>query len=134
MLEEKPWFKSWPEGVKKTSDYPRITLIDHFERVVKKKPEMVYLTFSGVHYTFREIDELSDICNEGYSNRQAEITQDQIPYADTLMDWSKAMKYCGDETVIKRIANSILVDVRRNLELLGEYATQENFKDARIYQ
>lgn len=80
-----------------------------------------------------QIDELSDICNEGYSNRQAEITQDQIPYADTLMDWSKAMKYCGDETVIKRIANSILVDVRRNLELLGEYATQENFKDARIY-
>ncbi|MHA1168115.1 MAG: long-chain-fatty-acid--CoA ligase, partial [Candidatus Hodarchaeales archaeon] len=58
--DEKLWFKSWPEGVKKTTSYPRITLNDHFERAVKKKPDMVYLTFSGVSYTFREINELSD--------------------------------------------------------------------------
>ncbi|MFX1532864.1 MAG: long-chain fatty acid--CoA ligase [Promethearchaeota archaeon] len=60
MTKDKIWFKSWPEGVKKSTDYPLITLQDQFEQLVEKKPSMCFLTFLGMRYTFREINEQAD--------------------------------------------------------------------------
>ncbi|MFX0062975.1 MAG: long-chain fatty acid--CoA ligase [Candidatus Hermodarchaeota archaeon] len=57
MAEDKIWFKSWPEGVKKSTDYPLITLQEQFEQLVEKKPNMCFLTFLGMRYTFKEINE-----------------------------------------------------------------------------
>ncbi|MFX0091194.1 MAG: AMP-binding protein, partial [Candidatus Hodarchaeota archaeon] len=60
MIKDKPWFKSWPENVKKTIIYPEMTLIEHFEKLAIKKPDICFLTFLGIKYTFREIKDQID--------------------------------------------------------------------------
>ncbi|MFX1252260.1 MAG: long-chain fatty acid--CoA ligase [Promethearchaeota archaeon] len=62
MAEDKIWFKSWPEGVKKSTNYPLVTLQEQFEKLVEKKPSMCFLTFLGMRYTFKEINEQADRC------------------------------------------------------------------------
>ena len=87
---------------------------------------------SNISLLKSQIDELSELCNQNSFNK-SENQQDQNLSNDFYIDWSKAMKYCGDESVIKRIAASILNDVRKSLELLKDNLAQQNYKDVVIY-
>ncbi len=59
-MEEKPWFKYWPEGVPKHIDYPEEPLYSILKKTASKLPDKVAFSFMGKKLAFKEVDELSD--------------------------------------------------------------------------
>ncbi|MFX1506899.1 MAG: AMP-binding protein [Promethearchaeota archaeon] len=52
-----PWYDSWPKKVKKTIEYPSITLHKHFEKIVEKNVDHPFLSILGLNYSYREVDD-----------------------------------------------------------------------------
>ncbi|NIM45484.1 MAG: long-chain-fatty-acid--CoA ligase [Nitrososphaeria archaeon] len=59
-MEEKPWFRFWPEGLPRSLEYPEVPLHDLLRQAVDKHPEASAIVFEGRKMSFRELDELSD--------------------------------------------------------------------------
>src|SRR6056297_3088308 len=59
MIENKPYFKYWPDGVKKYVDYPNITIQEHFVKKAEQNKNRTYLSILGVDYSYQRVDEES---------------------------------------------------------------------------
>lgn len=57
---ERPWFKSWPEGLPKTLDYPEVPIFTFLSNTAKKLPKKTAIIFYGYEITFGELDNWSD--------------------------------------------------------------------------
>ncbi len=59
MVEEKPWFRHWPEGVPRTLEYPEGALQDLLGRTARAFPDRPALIFYGRRMTYGQLDEAS---------------------------------------------------------------------------
>jgi long-chain acyl-CoA synthetase len=57
---EKPWFKFWPEGVRKHIDYPEIPLSDFLKKTAGKYPDQTAIVYFDREITYRELNLASD--------------------------------------------------------------------------
>ncbi|MEM3526079.1 MAG: AMP-binding protein, partial [Candidatus Jordarchaeaceae archaeon] len=57
---ERPWFKSWPEGLPKSLDYPEVPIFTFLRNTAKKLPKKTAIIFYGHKITFGELDNWSD--------------------------------------------------------------------------
>jgi len=57
---ERPWFKFWPEGVRKNIDFPEIPLHGLLEETAEKFPEHAAIVYFNKAMTYRELNHLSD--------------------------------------------------------------------------
>ena len=53
---ERPWHGSWPEGVPKTIEYPKIDVAGILARAAKEWPDGIATQFYGATLTYRELD------------------------------------------------------------------------------
>jgi|BEDMetMinimDraft_2_1075160.scaffolds.fasta_scaffold00009_30 long-chain acyl-CoA synthetase len=60
MTGERPWYKSWPEGVPKHIDYPEKTLSDLLKERAKNTPRNVQFIFYDRKISFEETDRFVD--------------------------------------------------------------------------
>ncbi|WP_169853285.1 ATP-binding protein [Anaerohalosphaera lusitana] len=75
-----------------------------------------------------QVHELTQICKGG--KEEADCTD----YTnDVELDWEAALKYCGDESVIKRIANSICEDGPKTLKSLRNAIDVGRSKDVLLF-
>jgi long-chain acyl-CoA synthetase len=59
-LEEKPWVKSWPEGVPRTLEYPEVPLFQFLKDTAARLPRRTATIFFNNPLTYQELDQLSD--------------------------------------------------------------------------
>jgi len=59
-MEEKPWFKYYPEGLPTSIDYPNISITEALKEVAEKYPNDIALIFEDFKLTYRELVELVD--------------------------------------------------------------------------
>ena len=57
---EKPWFKFWPEGVRKHIDFPEVPLHGLLEETAEKFSEHTAIVYFNKVMTYRELNHLSD--------------------------------------------------------------------------
>ncbi|MGD0495255.1 MAG: long-chain fatty acid--CoA ligase [Candidatus Bathyarchaeia archaeon] len=57
---EKPWFKFWPEGVRRHIDFPEVPLHGLLEETAEKFPEHTAIVYFNKVMTYRELNNLSD--------------------------------------------------------------------------
>jgi long-chain acyl-CoA synthetase len=58
-LSEKPWFRFWPENVRKHIDFPEIPLYDLLGEASEKFPDQTALTYFDRGMTYGELKDLS---------------------------------------------------------------------------
>lgn len=57
---EKPWFKFWPEGVRKHIDYPKIPLSDFLKNTAENHPNETAIVYFDKELTYAELDAAAD--------------------------------------------------------------------------
>ncbi len=57
---EKPWLRSWPQGVPMSIDYPRLAVHELLRSTAKEHGERPAVTFYGTSLSFRELDQAVD--------------------------------------------------------------------------
>jgi long-chain acyl-CoA synthetase len=57
---EKPWYKFWPDNVRKHIDYPEIPLSDLLRNTAKETPNHVAIVYFGKEMTYRQLDTVCD--------------------------------------------------------------------------
>jgi len=57
---EKPWFKFWPEGVRKHIDFPEIPLHGLLAETAEKFPEQTAIVYFNKRMTYRDLKQFSD--------------------------------------------------------------------------
>jgi len=57
---EKPWFRSWPEGVPRSIEYPEASLSDLLKSKAEKYPSKTAIVYFDKPMTYRELDLASD--------------------------------------------------------------------------
>ena len=57
---EKPWFRSWPEGVPRSIEYPEASLSDLLKTKAEKYPSKTAIVYFDKPMTYRELDSASD--------------------------------------------------------------------------
>jgi long-chain acyl-CoA synthetase len=57
---EKPWFKFWPEGVRRHIDFPEVPLHGILEETARKCPDHTAIVYYSKTMTYRELNHLSD--------------------------------------------------------------------------
>lgn len=57
---ERAWFKSWPEGLPKSLDYPEVPIFTFLSNTAKKFPKKTGINFYGYEITYGELDNWSD--------------------------------------------------------------------------
>lgn len=57
---EKPWFRSWPEGVPRSIEYPEASLSDLLKSKAEKYPSKTAILYFDKPMTYRELDLASD--------------------------------------------------------------------------
>jgi len=57
---EKPWFRSWPEGVPRSIEYPAASLSDLLKTKAEKYPSKTAIVYFDKPMTYRELDSASD--------------------------------------------------------------------------
>ncbi|MGB9683751.1 MAG: long-chain-fatty-acid--CoA ligase [Candidatus Bathyarchaeales archaeon] len=57
---EKPWYKLWPTGVRKTIDYPEVPLFEFLRSAAQKHPDKTAIVYFDRELTYKELDVLSD--------------------------------------------------------------------------
>jgi long-chain acyl-CoA synthetase len=57
---EKPWFKFWPQGVRKHIDFPEIPLQELLMKSAREFPEKTAILYFDKGMTYRELNNLSD--------------------------------------------------------------------------
>ncbi len=60
MMEERPWFKHYDEGVPHHIDYPQVPVFHFLEESARKYPNRPCTIFKGATISYREMNELSD--------------------------------------------------------------------------
>lgn len=58
MLEQKPWFKFYPEGVPPKIDYPKIPLFGLLEKLLKNILKMLLLSLRGLKLPIKSLKSL----------------------------------------------------------------------------
>ncbi|MEM2688806.1 MAG: long-chain fatty acid--CoA ligase [Candidatus Bathyarchaeia archaeon] len=56
----KPWYKFWPQGVRKHIDYPEVPLFEFLRSSAKKYPDKTAIIYFDKKITYKELDVLSD--------------------------------------------------------------------------
>ncbi len=59
-MDERPWLKSYDQGVPHTIDYPQVPLFYFLEEAARKYPESAATIFKDARITYRELNELTD--------------------------------------------------------------------------
>ena len=57
---EKPWYKSWPESLPKTLDYPNIPLHQSLDDTAERLPDKTSLIYYGTEIPFKEVKDKAD--------------------------------------------------------------------------
>ncbi len=57
---EKPWFRSWPEGVPRSIEYPEASLSNLLKTKAEKYPSKTAIVYFDKPMTYRELDSASD--------------------------------------------------------------------------
>ena len=57
---EKPWFRFWPDGVRKHIDYPEVPLHGLLAGTAEKYPEQIAIVYFNKAMTYRVLNHLSD--------------------------------------------------------------------------
>ncbi len=57
---EKPWHRSWPEGIPHSLEYPDIPVHELLRRAAKEHADWPAVTFYGKTWTYREVDDAAD--------------------------------------------------------------------------
>src|SRR2546427_7687466 len=57
---ERPWLRSWPQGVPKSIDYPEISVHELLRRAAKEFGDRPAITFYGKSTSFRDLDAAVD--------------------------------------------------------------------------
>src|SRR2546428_11377013 len=57
---ERPWLRSWPQGVPTSIDYPEISVHELLRRAAKEFGEHPAITFYGKSTSFRDLDAAVD--------------------------------------------------------------------------
>src|SRR3989449_9489235 len=53
---ERPWLRSWPQGVPKSIDYPEISVHELLRRAANEFGDRPAITFYGKSTSFRDLD------------------------------------------------------------------------------
>ncbi len=56
QASEKPWFKSWPEGVPRSLDYPELPLSDLLKTTAEKYPNNMAIVYFDKEITYRDLE------------------------------------------------------------------------------
>ncbi|MFC1926573.1 long-chain fatty acid--CoA ligase [Chloroflexota bacterium] len=56
MLQDKPWFKFWPQGIPKHIDYPEIPLFGFLSNTARRYPDSTAFTRGDTKISYRELD------------------------------------------------------------------------------
>lgn len=59
-MDERPWFKNWPEGVPRRLDYPRTSLDALLREASKNHPESPATNFNGRVISYAKLDSMAD--------------------------------------------------------------------------
>src|SRR2546428_13349665 len=57
---ERPWLRSWPQGVPKSIDYPEISVHELLRRAANEFGDRPAITFYGKSTSFRDLDAAVD--------------------------------------------------------------------------
>src|SRR5438128_11387211 len=57
---ERPWLRSWPQGVPKSIDYPEISVHELLRRAANEFGDRPSITFYGKSTSFRDLDAAVD--------------------------------------------------------------------------
>ncbi|TET39302.1 MAG: long-chain fatty acid--CoA ligase [Planctomycetota bacterium] len=55
----RPWFRFWPEGVPRSIDYPRVSLVGLLSQAAERFRGKLFLRSEHVEYSFSQVEELS---------------------------------------------------------------------------
>jgi long-chain acyl-CoA synthetase len=55
VYDQKPWIKSYDNGVPSHIEYPNITINQMFEETVKKYPKRIFTEFKGTEHSFSDL-------------------------------------------------------------------------------
>ncbi|MEE8414626.1 MAG: long-chain fatty acid--CoA ligase [Dehalococcoidales bacterium] len=68
ILQDRPWFKFWPEGVPKTLEYPEIPLFGLLSRAAERWPENIAFSSGEERLSYEELDNLTGQLANGLHN------------------------------------------------------------------
>src|SRR2546428_13171286 len=68
---ERPWLRSWPQGVPKSIDYPEISVHELLRRAANEFGDRPSITFYGKSTSFRDLDVAVDRFRAGLRARGA---------------------------------------------------------------
>lgn len=68
MLDNRAWFRYWPEGVPCHIDYPEIPLFEFLSNSARKYPDNVAFSLNNDSLTYRELDSLTNRLAGGLIN------------------------------------------------------------------
>ena len=112
---ERPWFKSWPEGLPKSLDYPVVPLFDFLRNTAGRLPDKSAIIFYGREVTFGELDELSD----RFANALAEMGVGKGDRVG-MIDIGEALKIDRAIAGFKKEISRIREDKQRRHRLMVE--------------
>ena len=101
-----------------------------FRIVLPKKPNISSaeaFTLSGVIDSFaNQIDQIDTLCDQG---RTQQKQLENIPVENPAIDWNTAMKYCGDENIIIKVAECVILETPMHMASLTDAIETRNKKD-----
>ena len=79
-----------------------------------------------------DADELSQLCSDRISSEQQSGESISVRSSEEVIDWRIAMNICGDENVIKDVAEAVLEDGPPCIKSIAEAIKAENPADVRL--
>ena len=67
-LQDKPWYRFWPEGVPQQLDYPEIPLFWFLSQAAEKWPDSIAFCCQGQRLSYGELDDLTSRLATGLHN------------------------------------------------------------------
>lgn len=55
LKNSRPWFKSWPQGLTKNLDYPRVPMFETLETSARRYPDKAAVIYYGREITYRQL-------------------------------------------------------------------------------
>ena len=65
-MQNKPWLKSYDQGVPHSIDYPDITLFGLLEQSAAKYPDRICTIFKGAEISYKEMNDYADRMAAGF--------------------------------------------------------------------
>ena len=72
-LQEKPWFRHWPEDVPKTLEYPEIPLFSLLSQATEKWPDNIAFSLGEGRLSYRELDDITSRLAAGLADLGVEV-------------------------------------------------------------